>query len=270
MTDRTASLGMYDHPAVRDANDALWDALARRLRDAGLDRVPALLDRNRPLDAIWDDPDLLLAQTCGYPLMTRWRGRLRYVATPRYRAEGCDGEAHSSRIVVRRDSPVASLAALRGARAAINDAASNTGMNLFRAAIADHARGTRFFSDVIETGSHRESACHVASGLADAAAIDAVTFAFLDRHEPETVDGLRTLAWTDVVPGLPLVTSARTSTRDIAVLRQALHDIAQEESLAKTRDVLMLDGFEIVHLARYQRIPAIERRAARLGYPVLA
>jgi ABC-type phosphate/phosphonate transport system substrate-binding protein len=270
MSDRPASLGMYDHPAVSDANDALWSAIAERLRHVGVERVPAALDRGRPLEQIWSDPDLLLAQTCGYPLMTRWHGRLRYVATPCYRAEGCDGEAHSSRIVVRRDDPAASLAALRGARAALNDVGSNSGMNLFRAAIADHADGAPFFSAVIETGSHRESAHHVASGLADAAAIDAVTFALLERHEPDLIDGLRTLAWSNVVPGLPLVTSLRTSPREIALLRRTLREVTQDSALDSTRDALMLDGFETVHLARYQRILAIERSAARLGYPTLA
>jgi ABC-type phosphate/phosphonate transport system substrate-binding protein len=270
MTDRPASLGMYDHPELHEANDALWDAIARRLRAAGMDRIPGKLDRARPLSAIWSDPDLLLAQTCGYPLMTQWHGRLLYVATPLYRAEGCDGAWHASRIVVRRNCPVACLAELRGMRAAMNDAASNTGMNLFRAAIADHAGGGSFFSAVVETGSHRESARLVASGMADIAAIDAVTFAQLERHEPAITDPLRTLAWTPGAPGLPLVTSLRTSRRDLALLRHALHDAARDPALAGVRDALMIDGFEILHAGRYQRVLALERGAIRAGYPALA
>lgn len=127
---RVASLGMYDLPHLRQANDRLWTAIAARLRHAGLADVPDRLDRDRPLADIWDDPALLLAQTCGYPLTTRWRDRLTYVATPAYAGEGCDGDHHRSRFVVRRDDAATCLAALAGLRAAINAVDSNTGMNL--------------------------------------------------------------------------------------------------------------------------------------------
>jgi ABC-type phosphate/phosphonate transport system substrate-binding protein len=270
MSDRPASLGMYDGVPLRAANDALWQAIAQRLRGAGTKDVPATLDRTRPLAAIWNDPALLLAQTCGYPLMTAWRRRLRYVATPRYSVAGCDGAFHGSRIIVRHDDEATSLIELRNRRAAINDAASNTGMNLFRAAISPHAGGQAFFSHVIESGSHRESAGLVASGMADVAAIDTISYAQLERHEPALTDRLRTLTWTATAPGLPLVTSLRTSRRDLALIRDALGDVLRNPDLGATRDALMLDGFEILHAARYRRVLALERSAGRANYPALA
>ena len=91
-----AGLPMYDFGRLAAANDALWQAIAARLTAAGLGAVPAQLDRSLPLDRLWQDPRLLLAQTCGYPLMTSLLGRVRLVATPRYRAFGCDGSAHGS------------------------------------------------------------------------------------------------------------------------------------------------------------------------------
>ncbi len=46
-----ASLGMYDHPGQRAANDALWSAIARHLHGVGL-AAPEALDRARPVEAI--------------------------------------------------------------------------------------------------------------------------------------------------------------------------------------------------------------------------
>lgn len=270
MTARTASLGMYDHPGVRDANDALWAAIAARLRAAGLDRVPDALDRRRSLEDIWDDPDLLLAQTCGYPLTTRWAGRLRYVATPRYTVAGCTGTLHRSRLVVRDDDPAETLAAVRGRRAAINDRQSNSGMNLLRAAVARHARRQTFFATVVETGSHAHSARLVASGGADIAAIDAVSFAHLERHEPATTTRLRTLGWTDESPGLPLVAARGTSPRTLALLRRTLREVAADDTLAAAREKLFIQNFEIIHPTRYRAILSLENKAIRAGYPVLA
>lgn len=268
MSARIASLGMYDSDALHDANDRLWTAIAGHLRAAGLDRIPAALDRSRPLAAIWDDPDLLLAQTCGYPLMTRWQGRLRYVATPCYRAPGCDGATHRSRVVVREDDDTETLAGFRGRRVALNDRHSNTGMNLLRALAAPLAQAGRFFGAVIETGSHAASARAVADGAADVAAIDAVTFAHLDRDAPDLTRTLRTLSWTTDTPGLPFVTAAATPPRIVRILRQAIALAIQDERAAADR--LLLDRIEPIGLRPYRRVTTLESRSVRAGYPALA
>ena len=269
MTARPASLGMYDHAAVRQANDALWAAIAIRLRAGGVARVPDRLDRSAPLAAIWNDPELLLAQTCGYPFMTGGRPRPLYVATLCYDAPGCDGPFHRSRIVVRADDRADSLAAFRNRPAAVNDFASNTGMNLFRAAIAPHAQGSSFFQTVIETGSHAESARLVAAGRADIAAIDCVSHAHLERFEPRMMRSLRTLDWSEASPGLPMVTGHASSARDIGLIRQALASIVEDDDLAASLRRLRITGVQVLGVSRYRPILAIERRAVSAGYPQL-
>lgn len=112
----TASLAMYDLPELQDANDALWLALRGRLQEQGVGCLPAALTRGADLDAVWAAPNLLLAQTCGYPFMTRLRARVRLVATPRYRAKGCDGPFHRAAMVVRQGSRAQSLAHGAGRR----------------------------------------------------------------------------------------------------------------------------------------------------------
>ena len=191
---RAASLSMYDLPELQWANDRLWAAIAERLEAVGLADVPTALERERPLDEIWTDPRLLLAQSCGYPVVTNLRGRVQLVATPHYRAEGCRGPFHSSAIVVRKADRAQALADLQGTRLALNDAASGSGMNLMRAAIAPLAGGETFFSEVILTGSHLASLHAIAEGEADAGAIDAVTWAHVRDLRPELAGRLRVLA----------------------------------------------------------------------------
>ena len=262
-----ASLGMYDPRWLHDANDTLWQAIAARLRDAGCRDVPDHLCRDRPLDAIWTAPDLILAQTCGYPLTTRLDGAVTLVATPIYDAPGCDGAWHRSAIIVRQADPAANLAALAGRIAAINAHDSNTGMNLLRASLAPLAHGARVFDAVIETGSHARSLWAVIAGHADVAAIDAVTLALLHDRYPAIARRIRVLDWTQATPGLPLITSPGC---DVAMLRRVLAEVIDDTALAPARAALRLAGMVVLEPDAYAVIPALEAQAVRLGYPQLA
>ena len=266
---RPAGFPMYDFAHLAAANDALWQVVAARLRAAGLSRVPAGLCRHRTLDRLWQDPALLLAQSCGYPLMASLLGRVRLVATPRYRAAGCIGAAHGSALIVPAKADSADLAALRGGRCAANQPHSNTGMNLLRAAVAPLAGGRPFFRSVAWTGSHRASLATVAEGAADLAAIDVVTLAHLRRSEPDLTDRVRVLGWTEATPGLPFITSGTTDDATLELLQEVLFEIGAAPAHAALRDELLLDGFEIVPEAAYRSVMALERRAIELGYPEL-
>ena len=265
-----AGFPMYDFAHLAAANDAVWQLVAERLRAAGHRDVPQTLERGRTIDELWQDPALILAQSCGYPLMTSLRGRVRLVATPRYRVAGCRGTSWGSALVVRADDASPDLAALAGRRCAANQPRSNTGMNLLRAAVAELAGGRPFFRSVAWTGSHRGSLALVAAGGADLAAIDAVTLAHLGRSEPELVGQVRVLDWTEATPGLPFITAGDTDDETVELLRQALTEIATDPAHGRIRDALQLDGFEIVPEADYDGVLALERRAIDLGYPLLA
>lgn len=250
MTLPVASLGMYDHPGQRAANDALWSAVADRLRRQGI-AAPAALDRDRPVEAIWRDPALLLAQCCGYPLVADRDLALRVVAMPHYAFPGGTPGHHFSRILVRADDSAATLADLAGRTAAINAPLSNTGANLLRAAVAKIAPAERFFAATRITGSHRASVAAVSEGLADVAAIDAVTHAVLTRDEPQALTGLRQIATTPLAPNLPFVT-ARTTPRSVVVaLRDALHGAMRDPALASARDKLFLSAIVPASVHRY-------------------
>ncbi len=264
-----AALPMYDFPWVAKANDALWAAIAARLREAGVE-PPMRLTRAGDPAAQWRDRGLILGQTCGYPYMRDLRGVVVLVATPEYAFSGCDGAEHRSFLVSRARDPRRDLAEFRGARAALNGWDSNTGMNLFRATIARVARGAPFFGAVLATGSHEASLAAVAEGRADLASVDCISFALLMRGRPELRERVAIVGESPLSPGLPLIASAGLPSSTIASVRSALFSALADPKLSEARAALGLKGARLTSAADYQRIVEIERAAAEAGYPGLA
>jgi len=268
---RLASLAMYTTPApIAAATDTLWAYIRDRLRQSALADVPDSLDKTVVYDQAWLRPNLLLAQTCGFPYVKKLRGQVQLVATPVYDLPGCDGPLNRSRIIVAKASPAASLKDLRGLAAAINEPGSNSGSNLFRAAIAPLAKEGRFFASVIETGGHLASIDAVASGKADVAAIDCVTFGNTLRFDPDRLAHVRVLAETPDGPGLPFITSTATTDDELALMQRILSEVSTVPELAAVRDVLSLRRFDILTDGAYERLADLERQAASLGYPSVA
>lgn len=265
-----ASLAMYDSvPPVRTANDRLWQGIRDRMRAAGFE-APDALDRAISYDGIWLEPDLVFAQTCGYPYVSQLQGKVRLVATPVFEYPGGKGTERVSFLIVRRGSPAQDLADLRGAVAAINDRHSNSGMNLFRAAVMSLAVDGKFFASVTVTGGHLASIKAVQAGEVDVASIDTVTWGMLERHAPHMLDGLRILAETPAGPGLPYITRLMASDAEVEALRKAIADTIADPALADAVAALGLKGIEILGDDDYDRLDAYRREAERLGYPIIA
>ena len=236
----------------RPAVAAMWDGLASHLRAAGVAGVAAALDWPDDMEAHWLAPDLLLSQTCGFPLVTSLEGRVQLVGGFHYDAPGCDGVRNRSQIVVRASDPAQTLEALRGRRVAINGTNSQSGYNSLRALVLPLARAGRFFGSTHVTGAHHLSLIAVRDGLADVAAIDCVSLAGFKRHRPDITAGTRVLCETAAYPGLPLITSSTTTPATLAALRNALAWMTQAPSMAQVRDDLFIRAFEALPIARYQ------------------
>ncbi|WP_232090650.1 phosphate/phosphite/phosphonate ABC transporter substrate-binding protein [Sphingomonas sp. HMP9] len=254
---------MHDHPAQHSANDRLWSALAAALRDQGVADVPNRLDRTRDVHAIWRDPTLVFGQACGYPLVVDPTLALQIVAFPVYDA------MPGSVLVARADDARDAVEDFRGSRAGINDRRSNTGMNLFRAAVAPYAGQGAFFAKVVDSGAHRSSLAAVGSGAVDLAVIDCVTFAAVDRFEPELTAGVKIVARTSPSPSLPFVTAASTDAVTVAALRIALDRVMADPDLAAVRDALFLTGIVPADPTSLLPISRLDADAVRAGYPEL-
>ena len=264
-----ASLPMYDLEPLRDATDAWWQALAEAFRERGLEDVPARLDRGDRHDH-WSSRELLLSQTCGWPLVNAFAGRLRLVATPLYDVPCSQGSDYCSLILVGRSSPVTELNDLRGLCAAVNGADSHSGYNALRATIAPHASAGTFFGDVRVSGSHQGSLAMVAQGTADVCAVDCVSFALWRDNVPDIIEGVRVLAVTRAAPALPYVTAAGRDDDEVEALRQGLLAAVADPQLDEVCRRLRLKGFTILPLEAYDRINAFAALARDCGYPQVA
>lgn len=210
-----ASLPMYDRPETAAANDALWAGIRAALPWD----TPAALTRGGDLWDQWQSPDLILSQTCGYPYRARLHGTVQLVGTPDHALPGCPPGHYNSVLVVRVDDPRTDLAAFANARFAFNEPLSQSGW----AAPQNHAAGLGFaFDTLVQTGGHNLSARAVAEGQADIAAIDALTWALIQRHDAYAAD-LREIARTAPTPTLPLITAkGRDATQIAAATRAAI------------------------------------------------
>jgi len=269
---RIASLPMYDLEPLRETTDAWWSVIARSLRKQGFADVPETLDRGAFGDRFehWSSPDLVLSQTCGYPLTHDFADRVRLVATPCYDAPHAKGSDYCSVVMVAEDSKARTLEDLRGGRVAVNGFDSQSGFNTLRAAVAPLARDGRFFGEVLETGRHHLSLQLVAEGKADICAVDCVSYALWRDTMPETIAGTRVLTTTELAPNLPYVTHIGRSDEEVAALQRGLNDAAVDPEALPLLKRLRLTGFALLPRSIYDRIDAMEQQARDQGYPDLA
>jgi ABC-type phosphate/phosphonate transport system substrate-binding protein len=257
----SAHLPIYDLPELRDRNDQLWQAVAEVFRDAGIGNVPAGLGGSHA--------PVLFTQVCGFPLQTTQRGQYAVIGTPTYAVDGCTDATHRAFIIVRTDAAYRRPTDLLGARFAVNEVTSNTGMNLARRYFARLAAGAPFFERVTLSGSHAASVELVADGRLDAAAIDCVTYAFLSEFRPELVARTRVLARTDPSPAIPFVTVDDADHGRISALRGALGRLSRESRYAPALRALHITGIRLLGDAAYAVLESYEREAVAAGYPVL-
>ncbi|MGF6770434.1 ABC-type phosphate/phosphonate transport system substrate-binding protein [Paraburkholderia sp. GAS199] len=255
-----AALPMYNVSPALAADWREWlGGVLRRVKPAC-----RIVEPDEELHGFWRRPNLLLSQTCGYPLMHGLHEDVQLVATPCFDAPGCAGSNYSSVLVTRADAAYESLAACRGARAAYNQDDSNSGMNVLRHAVAPLAREGAFFSTVMRTGSHLGSLRAVAHRHADVAAIDCVTWAFVRDELPELANSVRAIGASAASPGLPLIASSTVPEATVVALREAL--AAELDAQPERARRLRLKGFSTLSLADYQRIEQLEDEAHAMGY----
>lgn len=217
---------MYDFAHVRWAQDALWAEVRDHLRRHG---VPAPEHLSYGEDVAWHDPDLVLSQTCGVPLVQELWGKVRVLGSFDYGLDGAPG-SYYARIVVRQGDEAGTLEDLQGRRCGVNSEDSYSGFHALPAGLRPEG------ALKVLTGSHEGSMAAVLAGCADYAAVDAVSWRLSLARS-----GLRVLASTAPMPGLPLITAVRWERR-VPALRCALA-AGLERCPEAVRSVLGLRGF---------------------------
>ncbi|WP_282127310.1 phosphate/phosphite/phosphonate ABC transporter substrate-binding protein [Roseobacter litoralis] len=194
-----ASLPMYETPHTRAAHDIYWQAI----RDT-YGRGPKHLSRDLDPHDCWERHDLILSQTCGLPYRSGLHASVLLVGTPDYGVADCPPGYYRSHFIVRSSDERMQITDFAGARFARNDVRSQSGWAAAEQHLIDHKAGFSFATNCADTKAHRASAEAVSTGMADIAAIDAVTWALLERDTDLTA-ALRVLISTAPTPGLPYI-----------------------------------------------------------------
>lgn len=242
-----AALGMYDLAEVQPANDRLWQLIREGMRLRGMATPITLTRGEMAYMPGWLSPDLVLAQTCGFPYRARLHGKVTLVGTPDYGVEGCPAGYYRSVFVARADDG-RTLADFDGTPIAYNDGLSQSGW----AAPQNQAAklGLRFPAG-LHTGDHVASARAVAEGLADLAALDAVTWAMICDWDQPLARALRVVDLTDPTPGLPLIAGAGARPGPIFdAVSFAIAELAPED-----RAALHLKGLVRIPAETYLAVP---------------
>lgn len=263
---RIADLPWYDLDELSAATDGWWSGIAGHLRRLGVDGVPAALSRDGSHVDRWHHADLLLSQACGYDVLYDEAAVITPVATPCYSVPGCSGPRYRSFVIVRTSSPYRDVPSLRGARVAVNEAASHSGTNALRPLVAPLSVGGTFFGAVQVTGSHTDSLQAVQDGTADVACVDAVVLALLQERRPAALRGLRRLACTAPALAPPYVVSARAPAALRAAVVAALRAAVADPSLGSCRRALRLADFVALPPDAYAELESFEQPALAAGY----
>lgn len=232
-----ANLMMYQRPQLVAAHCRYWSLIRTHLSRAGIES-PEALSQDADEFFVWNNPDLILSQTCGMPYRTWLHDKVHLVGTPDYGLEGCPAGYYRSALVVRADDMRTELAAFRDAIFAYNQTFSQSGY----AAPFWHAEARGFwFENRFQTDQHLESARAVATGRADIASLDAVTWRNIQAYEPFAA-ALRVIEWTEPTPGLPLITGLGNDANSIfEAVRAATAELdGQSRSQLGIRDIVQI------------------------------
>ncbi|WP_120501906.1 phosphate/phosphite/phosphonate ABC transporter substrate-binding protein [Roseovarius sp. EL26] len=237
-----ASLSMYDRPETAASNDRLWAAIR-----TALGRGPEILTRDGDVWDHWLSPNLILAQTCGYPFRARLHDKVTLVGTPVYDLHDCPDGHYYSVIVARADDPRDAPKDFAGARFAYNEALSQSGW----AAPQNHATLNGFtFTNPIQSGAHRNSARMVAEGQADCASLDALSWKLMQRHD-DFATNLKVVEHTTPTPVLPYITAKTQNPEPLFnAMTQAIAALSPED-----RNTLAIKGITRIPAAQYLTIP---------------
>ncbi|MEO8264877.1 MAG: PhnD/SsuA/transferrin family substrate-binding protein [Ilumatobacteraceae bacterium] len=231
-----ASLAMYPFLPLRAAQTRLWDGVRSRLSFA----APALDWEIDPTEASGRD-DLLLGQTCGWPLVTRLDTKVHVVGTFDVDVDGAADGTYCSVLVTATGDSLIDVVHRPDLVVAANSSDSLSGWISMRSAAATH--GVQLDA-VTWTGTHALSVEMLRQGAAHLASIDAVSWEYLDHA------GLSVIGRGPRVPCLPLIT-ARSSGADLGELRRALAAVVHDPHVADACATLRIRGFLERDLADY-------------------
>lgn len=242
-----ASLAMYPFIHLQPAYNRLWEGVGEQLPF----EVPPL-SWDVPPDVACRRDDLLVGQTCGWPLITELAPSVHVIGTFDCDVDGAVDGTYRSVLVSAGDEPLSDILARPELTVAANSPDSLSGwISMLVVAASSEVE----LHAVEWTGSHAASVEAVRQGRADLASIDAVSWVHIGDTELSVVGhGPR-------VPCLPLVASASVGGDVVDQLRRAFDAVVSNPTMADVCATLRIRGFVSRQLADYEGLSVL----AQLG-----
>jgi phosphonate transport system substrate-binding protein len=204
--------------------------------------------------------DLEVAWLCGLPYIER-QEQLSLVATPVYKG----APLYRSYLITSADGKIASWRDLAGGVFAYSDPDSNSGY-LYPSYSMRQERldPDALFRKSFFAKGHRNVVAAVASGLADAGAVDGYIWDTLARDKPELTRQTKVIERSETFGFPPLVARNDYPQQEVSALRSALMDMQASDDGRAVLKLLNIDGFIVTEPALYQRIADMARAVGRL------
>ncbi len=259
------SYPMYNLPEMQQSLHAWWLAVQTRLKSQGIEAPEMITEPEGDLFKHWLRKDLLLSQTCGFPLVSHLQSQVKLIGTPVFTAKGCEGPNYCSFYIVQACDQHTTIQDFKGARFTYNGIDSQSGFNAVRVNLLEQNISPTFFGEKILSGGHRQSILNVSKDIADICAVDCVTHSLLEKYQPHVLENTRILAATKKTPGLPLITSIHTDDETVEALFNAIKQVCADVALKSVNDDLLLKDIQHVELqSYYQAIPRPGSAIAKL------
>lgn len=257
--------------AVNQAVGVAWAELFRWVSRAS--GVPlAVIDHAAPapLEALWRRGDLGLAFICGFPFASGGFPVCPVAAPVPASALAAGRPFYASHLIVRAESPIATLQDSFGGRVGWTVAHSQSGFNALRRHLLPYRqdRAPLYAESVGPLVTPRRVIEALFAGGIDIGPLDSYFHDLLLAHEPQTAGRLRIVATTEPRPMPLLVASERVGAATREQLREALSAASEDAAAAPLLKGLRLSGFATVEREAYGALLDDARAAEAAGYSV--
>ena len=254
-----ASFPMYDFPWLAEAHEALWAEIAAGLVRRGWQDVPVSLHHQADVHTLWHEHELLISQSCGWPLVDELAGKVVTIGAFEYDVASADGPTYHGQLLMRAGSSRPSADALPTVTAAVNSFASLSGWVSLVHAFPELS-GV-WPGRLLETGSHEGSMAALQRGEVDLAMIDAVSLAQFRAGRPESLAGLIVVGEGPRIPCLPIIGPLAFTDVQIAGIRAAITEALASDRGREAAKPLLIKRFHARDFDDYRPVQALAIRA---------
>ena len=253
MLNESIAIGMY---ALNSELENAW----KTLFSVAAENNPSLRLPNTVLNTIDDEiissEKTRLSHVCGYPLVNQYAGQLKPLCAPHFDIDGVNGAEYFSYFMVKKTMPINSIVESDGLIAAVNTINSNSGMNVLRHEIETiNKLGAieQFFKELKISGSHNNSLQYLIDEKADIASIDAASYYFLQRNNPELNSQLKVIGRSVKTTSPPFVTHFNNPLCGSIDLMETLNK-ALIKLPSKQQEILNIERFVDVSFSDYEKL----------------